>query len=39
MKMKDGFAIPPDANGLRIDRNWDAIQKRQKIYLEIKHAT
>jgi hypothetical protein len=24
---------------LGIDWNWDAIQKRQKIYLEIKHAT
>jgi L-alanine-DL-glutamate epimerase-like enolase superfamily enzyme len=39
MKVEDGFAIPPDAHGLGIDWNWDAIQKRQKIYLEIKHAT
>lgn len=39
MKVEDGFAIPPNAHGLGIDWNWDAIQKRQKIYLEIKHAT
>jgi L-alanine-DL-glutamate epimerase-like enolase superfamily enzyme len=39
MKVEDGFAIPPDAHGLGIDWNWDAIQKRQKIYLEIQHAT
>ena len=39
MKVEDGFAIPPDAHGLGIDWNWDAIQKQQKIYLEIKHAT
>jgi hypothetical protein len=24
---------------LGIDWNWDAIQKQQKIYLEIQHAT
>jgi L-alanine-DL-glutamate epimerase-like enolase superfamily enzyme len=39
MKVENGFAIPPDAHGLGIDWNWDAIQKRQKIYMEIKHAT
>jgi L-alanine-DL-glutamate epimerase-like enolase superfamily enzyme len=39
MKVEDGFAIPPDAHGLGIDWNWDAIEKRQKIYLEIQHAT
>jgi L-alanine-DL-glutamate epimerase-like enolase superfamily enzyme len=39
MEVEDGFAIPPDAHGLGIDWNWDAIEKRQKIYLEIQHAT
>jgi len=39
MKVEDGFAIPPDAHGLGIGWNWDAIEKRQKIYLEIQHAT
>jgi L-alanine-DL-glutamate epimerase-like enolase superfamily enzyme len=39
MKVQDGFAFPPDAHGLGIDWDWDAIAKRQKIYLEIKHET
>jgi L-alanine-DL-glutamate epimerase-like enolase superfamily enzyme len=36
MKVQDGFAYPPDTTGLGIDWNWDAIQKRQQIHLEIK---
>jgi L-alanine-DL-glutamate epimerase-like enolase superfamily enzyme len=36
MKVLDGFAYPPDTSGLGIDWDWQAIEKRQKIHLEIK---
>jgi L-alanine-DL-glutamate epimerase-like enolase superfamily enzyme len=36
MKVQDGFAYPPDAPGLGIDWDWQAVQKQQSIHREIK---
>jgi L-alanine-DL-glutamate epimerase-like enolase superfamily enzyme len=36
MAVKDGFAYPPNTPGLGIAWDWQAIDKRQAIHLEIK---
>ena len=36
LQVLEGYAVPPDAPGLGIDWDWEAIGRRQKVFMEIK---